>query len=108
MNQPWNAESVKFFTEEQAKKEKQIQTQMNELHKQTLTLSNLKDLTQINIECVKNIVSLTSENTKAVKQIAEMTQENQKSSSRQFKASMVISVTALIISIVTLIVTCFK
>ena len=90
------------------KKEKQIQAQMNELHQQTSTLSDVKELTKINIDCIKNIVNLTSENTETVKQIALMTAENQKSSTRQFWASIIVSITALVISIATLIVTFIK
>ncbi len=108
INQPWSAESVKRIAEEQAKKEKQIQAQMNELHQQTSTLSDVKELTKINIDCIKNIVNLTSENTETVKQIALMTAENQKSSTRQFWASIIISLIALVISIATLLTTLLK
>jgi len=99
---------VKRIAEEQAKKEKQIQAQMNELHQQTSTLSDVKELTKINIDCIKNIVNLTSENTETVKQIALMTAENQKSSTRQFWASIIISLIALVISIATLLTTLLK
>ena len=107
-NQPWNATSVQKIAEEQAEKIKQSQTQLNELHQQTLTLSDVKKLTEVNIECAKNIVSLTSENTETVKQIALMTAENQKSSARQFWASIFVSITALLISIATLAVSLIK
>jgi len=107
-NRAWSAESVKRIAEEQAKKEKQIQAQMNELHQQTSTLSDVKELTKINIDCIKNIVNLTSENTETVKQIALMTAENQKSSTRQFWASIIISLIALVISIATLLTTLLK
>lgn len=104
INQPWSAESVKRIAEEQAKKEKQIQAQMNELHQQTSTLSDVKELTKINIDCIKNIVNLTSENTETVKQIAQMTEENQKSSTKQFIASIIVSAAALIIAFSSLII----
>lgn len=107
-NGAWSAESVKRMAEEQAKKEKQIQAQMNELHQQTSTLSDVKELTKINIDCIKNVVNLTSENTETVKQIALMTAENQKSSTRQFWASIIISLIALVISIATLLTTILK
>ena len=107
-NRAWSAESVKKIAEEQAKKEKQIQAQMNELHQQTSTLSDVKELTKINIDCIKNIVNLTSENTETVKQIALMTAENQKSSTKQFWASIIISLIALVISIATLLTTLLK
>ena len=64
------------------------------MHKQTSTLSDVKDLTRINIECIQNIVSLTSENTETIKQIAKMTEENQKSSTKQFRASIIVSILA--------------
>ena len=108
INQPWNAISAKKFAEEQAEKTKQTKTQLNELHQQTLALSDVKKLTEVNIECAKNIVSLTSENTETVKQIALMTAENQKSSTRQFWASIIISLIALVISIATLLTTILK
>lgn len=107
-NRAWSAESVKKIAEEQAKKEKQIQAQMNELHQQTSTLSDVKELTKINIDCIKNVVNLTSENTETVKQIALMTAENQKSSTKQFWASIIISLIALVISIATLLTTLLK
>ena len=107
-NRAWSAESVKRIAEEQAKKEKQIQVQMNELHQQTATLSDVRELTKINIDCIKNVVNLTSENTETVKQIALMTAENQKSSTRQFWASIIISLIALVISIATLLTTILK
>jgi hypothetical protein len=108
INQPWNAISAQKFAEEQAEKTKQTKTQLNELHQQTLALSDVKKLTEVNIECAKNIVSLTSENTETLKQIALMTAENQKSSTKQFRASIIVSITALLISIATLIVSCIK
>lgn len=37
-NQPWNAQSAMELAKKQAKKEKQIQTQLSELHKQTVNL----------------------------------------------------------------------
>ena len=104
INQPWSAQSTKIFTDRQAEKEKQIQTQLNELRKQTSTLSDVKELTRVNIECIQNIVNLTSENTETVKQIAKMTEENQKSSKRQFIASIIISATALLVAFSSLII----
>lgn len=101
-SEPWNAQSAKILAEKQAEKERQIQIQLNELQKQTSTLTDVKELTQINIKCIQNIVSLTSENTETVKQIAKMTEENQKSSKRQFWASIIVSTVALIIAIATL------
>jgi hypothetical protein len=97
-HEAWNARSAKILAERQAEKEQQIQTQLNELHKQTSTLTDVKELTRINIECIQNIVSLTSENTESVKQIAKMTEENQKSSKRQFIASIIVSTVALLIA----------
>ena len=108
INQPWNATSAQKFAEEQAEKTKQTKTQLNELHQQTLALSDVKKLTEVNIECAKNIVSLTLENTETVKQIALMTAENQKSSTKQFWASIIISLIALVISIATLLTTLLK
>ena len=108
INHPWSATSAQKFAEEQAEKTKQTKTQLNELHQQTLALSDVKKLTEVNIECAKNIVSLTSENTETVKQIALMTAENQKSSTRQFWASIIISLIALVISIATLLTTILK
>lgn len=107
-NEPWSAQSAKILADKQAEKERQIQTQLSELHEQTASLSDLRALTLINIECIKNIVNLTSENTETVKQIALMTAENQKSSTRQFWASIIISLIALVISIATLFATIFK
>jgi DNA-binding ferritin-like protein len=97
-NQPWNAQSAKILADKQAEKERQIQTQLNELHKQTSALTAVKELTRINIECIQNIVSLTSENTETMKQIAKMTEENQKSSTKQFIASIIVSFVALLIA----------
>lgn len=37
-NQSWNAQSAMKLVKKQAKKEKQIQTQLSELHKQTVNL----------------------------------------------------------------------
>lgn len=104
INQPWSAQSTKIFTDRQAEKEKQIQTQLNELRKQTSTLSDVKELTRVNIECIQNIVNLTSENTETVKQIAKMTEENQKSSKKQFIASIVVSAAALFVAFSSLII----
>lgn len=97
-SEPWNAQSAKILADKQSEKERQIQTQLSELHKQTSTLTDVKELTRINIECIQNIVSLTSENTETVKQIAKMTEENQKSSKRQFIASIIVSAVALLIA----------
>lgn len=103
-NQPWSAQSAMELANKQAEKERQIQTQLNELHKQTSTLTDVKELTRINIECIQNIVGLTSENTETVKQIAKMTEENQKSSTKQFWASIIVAISALVISIVSLVI----
>ena len=103
-NLPWNAQSTMQFANKQVEKETQIQTQLNELHKQTSTLTDVKELTRINIECIQNIVGLTSENTETVKQIAKMTEENQKSSTKQFRASIIVSILALLIAIVSLVI----
>ena len=103
-NQPWSAQSAMELANKQAEKERQIQTQLNELHKQTSTLTDVKELTRINIECIQNIVGLTSENTETVKQIAKMTEENQKSSTKQFWASIIVSILALLIAIVSLVI----
>lgn len=103
-NQPWSAQSAMKLANKQAEKERQIQTQLNELHKQTSTLTDVKELTRINIECIQNIVGLTSENTETVKQIAKMTEENQKSSTKQFWASIIVSILALLIAIVSLVI----
>lgn len=107
-NHPWNAQSAMELAKKQAEKERQIQTQLNELHKQTSTLSDVKELTKINIDCIKNVVNLTSENTETVKQIALMTAENQKSSTKQFWASIIVSGVALIIALGSLIVSIFQ
>ena len=82
----------------------QIKKQLNELHKQTLTLTDVKDLAIINIECIQNIVSLTYDNAETVKQIAKMTEENQKSSAKQFLASIIVSASALFVAFASLIV----
>lgn len=37
-NQSWNAQSAMELAKKQAEKERQIQTQLNELHKQTVNL----------------------------------------------------------------------
>lgn len=103
-NQPWSAKSAMELSNKQAEKERQIQTQLNELHKQTSTLTDVKELTRINIECIQNIVGLTSENTETVKQIAKMTEENQKSSTKQFWASIIVSILALLIAIASLVI----
>lgn len=108
VNQPWNAESARRMAEEQTEKERQIKTQLNELHQQTSTLSDVKELIKINIDCIKTIVNLTLENTETVNQIALMTAENQRSSTRQFWASIIISLIALVISIATLLTTILK
>ncbi len=96
--QAWSAQSAKILAEKQTEKERQIQTQLNELHKQTSTLTDVKELTRINIECIQNVVSLTAENTETVKQIAKMTEENQKSATKQFIASIIVSAAALLIA----------
>ena len=103
-NRAWSAESARRMTEEQAEKERQIKTQLNELHQQTSTLSDVKELTRVNIECIQSIVDLNAENTKTVKQIAQMTEENQKSSTKQFIASIIVSAAALIIAFSSLII----
>lgn len=103
-NKPWNAQSAMELAKKQAEKERQTQTQLNELHKQTTTLTDVKELTRINIECIQNVVSLTSENTETVKQIAKMTEENQKSSTKQFLASIIVSISAVLIAIASLII----
>lgn len=107
-NHPCSARSAMEMMNKQAEKEKQIQTQLNELHKQTSTLTDVKELTRINIKCIQNIVSLTFENTETVKQIAKMTEENQKSSTKQFWASIIVSGVALIIALCSLIVSIFQ
>ena len=101
--EPWNAQSAKMLADKQAEKEIQIKTHLNELQKQTTTLTDVKELTRVNIECIQNVVALTTENTETVKQIAKMTEENQKSSKRQFVASITVSITALLISLVSYI-----
>lgn len=107
-NHPCSARSAMEMMNKQAEKERQIQTQLNELHKQTSTLTDVKELTRINIKCIQNIVSLTFENTETVKQIAKMTEENQKSSTKQFWASIIVSGVALIIALCSLIVSIFQ
>ncbi len=104
-NQPWNARSAMEMMKKQAEKEEQIKIQLNELHKQTSTLTDVKELTRINIECIQNILSITSKNTEHVKQIAKMTEENQKSSTKQFWASIIVSISALLIAIASLVIT---
>ena len=37
-NHPWNAQSAMELAKKQAEKERQIQTQLSELHKQTVNL----------------------------------------------------------------------
>lgn len=107
-NQCWNAESVKRIANNHAEKANQIQTQLNELQKQTFVLASVQELTQINIKCIQDIVSLALENTDTIKQIAKMTEENQKSSVRQFWASIIVSVTALVIAFGSLLVSIFQ
>lgn len=107
-NHPCNARSAMEIMNKQVEKEKQTQTQLNELHKQTSTLTDVKELTRINIECIQNVVNLTSENTEIVKLIAKMTKENQKSSTKQFLASIIVSGVALIIALGSLIVSIFQ
>ena len=107
-NHPCSARSAMEMMNKQAEKERQIQTQLNELHKQTSTLTDVKELTRIKINCIQNIVSLTFENTETVKQIAKMTEENQKSSTKQFWASIIVSGVALIIALCSLIVSIFQ
>ena len=104
LNQPWSAQSAMELANKQAEKERQIRAQLNELHKQTSTLTDVKELTTINIKCIQDIVSLTSENTETIKQIAKMTEENQKSSTKQFWASIIISGIALLIAFGSLII----
>lgn len=97
-NQTWSAKSVKMQADKQMERNQQIYARMNELHKQTSTLTDMKDLTKINIECIQNVANLISENTETAKQIAQMTAENQNSSKRYFWASFVVSIVALIIA----------
>ena len=97
-NQTSSANHFNILRKYQEEKTKQIETHLSELHEQTASLSDLRALTLINIECIKNIVNLTSENTKTVKQIALMTAENQKSSTKQFWASIIVSASALIVA----------
>ena len=103
LNEPWNAESFRQYAEKQKEEENRKLKHLNELNKQTSTLVDIKALTKINIECVKDIIILASENTMLVNQIAKMTEENQKSSKRQFMASIIVATSSLVVAILTLI-----
>ena len=102
--QAWSAQSAKILADKQAEKERQIQTQLNELQNQTSTLTDVKELTRVNIECIQSIINLNAENTNTVKEIAKMTEENQKSSTKQFIASIIVSTVALLIAFSSLII----
>lgn len=51
--QPWNAQSAMELANKQAEKERQIQTQLNELHKQTSTLTDVKSLQELILSVFK-------------------------------------------------------
>jgi len=103
-NKPWSAQSAEKIWAEHQEKEAQPKKQTIELQKQTAALTDVKELTRVNIECIQSIVDLNAENTKTVKQIAQMTEENQKSSTKQFIASIIVSAAALIIAFSSLII----
>ena len=99
MNQPWNAASAGENFNKEKENAERIRTQIVNLQKQTQSLIDIKELTNANVECAKKVADLTSENVEIAKQIAKMTAENQKSSTKQFWASIIVSITALIISL---------
>lgn len=103
-NESWSAQSAEKIWAEHKEKEAQPKKQTIELQKQTAALTDVKELTRVNIECIQSIVDLNAENTKTVKQIAQMTEENQKSSTKQFIASIIVSAAALIIAFSSLII----
>lgn len=94
-----NAHSAKSFimeqyllnTELQAKKEQlnNLNQQTEEAKKQTSLLEETKEISHENVICTKQIIACTL--------------ENQTSSNKQFKASMIISLVAIGIALVSLI-----
>ena len=82
--EPYSAKSFERYMAMQAEKEMQPKMQTAELQKQTSALADMKELTKLNAEYVK--------------QIAELTIENQKSATKQFIASIIVSAVALIIA----------
>ena len=83
-SEPCSAKAVERYMAMEAEKEMQPKIQTAELQKQTSALADMKELTRLNAEYVK--------------QIAELTFENQKSATKQFWASIIISAVALIIA----------
>ncbi len=89
-NQMSSAISAKEIQAKQKELEMQPKIQIQELQKQSVIL---EDSNQITIE-----------NAKVVEEILNCTKQNQESSNRQFKASLIISSTALLIAIFSFIV----
>lgn len=85
-----SAISAKEIQAKQKELEMQPKIQIQELQKQSVIL---EDSSQITIE-----------NAKVVEEILNCTKQNQESSNRQFKASLIISSTALLIAIFSFIV----
>ena len=85
-----SARSFKEHMVFQVEKDMQPKVQIAELQNQTTALTNIKELTNLNTEYVK--------------QIAELTIENQKSASKQFWASIIIAGAALFVSVVALFI----
>lgn len=85
-----SAISAKEIQAKQKELEMQPKIQIQELQKQSVIL---EDSNQITIE-----------NAKVVEEILNCTKQNQESSNRQFKASLIISSTALLIAIFSFIV----
>lgn len=99
INQPWNATSAKEYFDKQKENAKQIKMQIDNLQKQTKTLTDIEKLTGASVECAKNIADLTTKNVEIADKVAQMVEENQKSSSKYFWASIIVSIVALIVSI---------
>lgn len=94
-----NVNSAQSFMQQQhllnaeirAKKEQlnNLTQQTEEAKKQTSLLEETKEISYENVICTKQMISCAL--------------ENQKSSNRQFKASMVVSIVAIVIALVSLV-----
>ena len=101
-NQPWSAKSMAEFHKKEQEIEMQPKIQIAELQKQSAILTDSKQITKENTEITKLLFEQNKQNAEYTKQILECTKQNQISSDRQFKASFIVSIVAIIIALISL------
>lgn len=104
LNQPSSALSAAAYLIKEQEREMQPRIQITELQKQSAILADSKLITKENAEITKLLLEQNKQNAEYTRQILECTKQNQISSNRQFKASFIISIIAIIIALISLFI----